>query len=59
MGPKGPAPEVIHLDDADNGRKLLAETARNLKHFKKVGPDLQKRLMTNLKSLNKMLVEHE
>src|SRR5690606_40819613 len=43
MGPKGPAPEVIHMDDADNGRKLLVETARNLKDFRKVGSDLQKR----------------
>lgn len=55
MGVKGPAPEIIHMDDADNGRKLLAEVAKNLKSFKSVGPDLQKRLMTNLKNLNKML----
>lgn len=55
MGVKGPAPEIIHLDDADNGRKLLAQVAKNLKTFKRVGPDLQKRLMTNLKNLNKML----
>ncbi|MES2768227.1 MAG: hypothetical protein V4596_03700 [Bdellovibrionota bacterium] len=55
QGVKGPAPEIIHLDDAENGRRLLAEVAKNLKIFKTVGPDLQKRLMVNLKNLNKML----
>ena len=55
MGVSGPAPEIIHLDDAENGRKLLAEVAKNLKTFKNVGPDLQKRLMVNLKNLNRML----
>lgn len=55
MGVKGPAPEIIHMDDTDNGRKLLTEVAKNLKTFKSVGPDLQKRLMTNLKNLNSML----
>lgn len=54
MGVKGPAPEIIHMDDTDNGRKLLTEVAKNLKTFKSVGPDLQKRLMTNLKNLNSM-----
>lgn len=55
MGAKGPAPEIIHMDDVENGRMLLVEVAKNLKTFKNVGPDLQKRLMTNLKTLNKML----
>jgi putative aminopeptidase FrvX len=55
QGVKGPAPEIIHMDDAENGRKLLTAVAKNLKTFKTVGPDLQKRLMTNLKNLNKML----
>lgn len=55
MGLKGPAPEIIHLDDADNGRKLLTEVARNLKTFKDVGPELQKRLMQNLKTSSRML----
>jgi putative aminopeptidase FrvX len=55
QGTKGPAPEIIHLEDAENGRKLLTQVAKNLKTFKTVGPDLQKRLMVNLKNLNKML----
>lgn len=55
QGQNGPAPEIIHMDDTDNGRKLLASVAKNLKTFKSVGPDLQKRLMTNLKNLHRML----
>ena len=58
QGKKGPAPEIIHINDIDNGRKLLGSVAKNLKDFKSVGPDLQKRLMTNLKNLHKMLDKH-
>jgi endoglucanase len=46
----GPAPEIIHIDDVENGRKLLENVAKNLKTFKSVGPGLQKRLMINLKT---------
>lgn len=46
----GPAPEIIHIDDVENGRKLLGSVAKNLKTFKSVGPDLQKRLMINLRT---------
>jgi putative aminopeptidase FrvX len=55
QGKSGPAPEIIHMEDVENGRKLLTQVAKNLKTFKTVGPDLQKRLMTNLKNLNSML----
>lgn len=49
QGKSGPAPEIIHIDDVENGRKLLGSVAKNLKTFKNVGPDLQKRLLVNLK----------
>jgi len=55
MGKKGPAPEIIHLQDAENGRILLAELARQVGKFPQASLELSKRLNDNYKKMKKYL----
>jgi endoglucanase len=55
QGKNGPAPEIIHLNDAENGRKLLTELAKNLDKFPMISLELNKRLNDNYKKMKKYL----
>jgi endoglucanase len=55
QGKNGPAPEIIHKNDIENGRKLLAELANNLVKFPQASLELNKRLNDNYKKMKKYL----
>lgn len=59
MGKKGPAPEIIHQNDMENGRRLLCEVAKNLDRVLKVSSELKSRLNSNFKLLEKHLYLRE
>ena len=55
QGPKGPAPEIISINDVENGRKLLVQIAKQYKNKDKASAELHKRIKKQYKTMRPLL----
>lgn len=57
QGIKGPAPEIISINDVENGIKLLVQIAKKYKHINTVSNELHKKIKRQFKVMRPLLIK--